>query len=190
MKKFLALLSLLFLLPMVVFTSEPMKFSYVLNYEKDVKYYIYFTNDTIEVNEKFEFTPESTELGFYMHILTNGGSLNNIELSFGSFVDVNGKYREIPFGVSVSRVQKYYTVTIYDSTGAEMDAESPISSNDIFTKPIAYTGKFSITENDNDPSSENHYIYNIEYFLPDNINVLASPQTYISTITVTVNGAE
>lgn len=189
MKKFLAVLSLFFLLPMLVFTSETVNFSYVFNYEKDVKYYIYFTNDTIEVNDKFEFTPESTELGFYMHILTNGGSLKNIELSFGSFVDVNGDCRNIPFGVSVSRVQKYYTVTIYDSTGAKID-DGAISSNDVFMEEIVYTGDFTITDNDNDPSSENHYIYNIEYFLPDNINALASPQTYTSTITVTVNGAE
>ena len=104
MKKFLALLSLLFLLPMVVFTADSMSFYYVLDLEASTVPIVYFTNNLDETDmadriTEYYISADSTERGFYMHIETNNDNLDGIELSFSGFKNYEGKY---PFSESRS----------------------------------------------------------------------------------------
>lgn len=187
MKKFLALLSLLFLLPMVVFTADSMSFYYVLDLEASTVPIVYFTNNLDETDmadriTEYYISADSTERGFYMHIETNNDNLDGIELSFSGFKNYEGKYPTvkmgdtiyygIPFGVSVTNVYNYYS------------ADKPIEiTNQHYDNDKLYSVGFGINE-----AKDTHYVYRIEYTgITDDYFTSLPPQDFISTITVSVS---
>lgn len=161
-------------------------FSYLINFAKDKYYDVYFTNNADEYSEKdklttYEMAPgDSSERGFYMHVLTNGDiTQGKITIKFSQFepeITKNVTSLAIPYTISFENVQNYF-VPLIIKDNSEWGVDDDVT---------AYIVSFGMNESSSSTSLQNHYIYRIEYDFGDFDFSNFPAQSYISYVTVEV----